>query len=1285
MMRKFEDFTHLYALSKTLRFEARPVGATLDHIIADGLLEEDEHRASDYVEVKKIIDRYHKAFIDKVMDSFRLNVEDEGHSDSLSEYLSCYHSKSDNDAAREQFEKVQKNLRESIAKALTGAEAYKTIFKKELIKKDLLEWPELDNNEKRLVEKFSDFTTYFSNYHENRKSMYSEEEKSSTIAYRLINENLPKFIDNIEAFKKIAVIPEMQENLKALYKEIEEYLNVASIAEVFELTYYNMVLTQRQIDVYNLVIGGKSEEKVKIKGLNEYVNLYNQQHKDARLPKLRLLYKQILSDRNAISWLPEAFSSDQEVLMAIKSSYDSLRDHVLCDEGLKQLLSTLDRYDKKGIFITNDLALTDISQKLFHSWSVITNAVMDDIKSVLPRKKKKDDEAYEERARKKVKGESSFSIGYLDDCLEKAGKKESVEDYFAQLGAYETVTEQYPNLFIRIANAYTEVADLLSLDYPKTKNLAQDKDNVAKIKNLLDAIKDLQHFVKPLLGKGDESDKDEGFYGELAGLWAELDKMTPLYNMVRNYMTRKPYSQEKIRLYFENNGSVLNGWVDSKTEKSDNGTQYGGYLFRKKNAIGEYDYFVGISANTKLFRRKENVKAEGGYERLDYYQLKSQTIFGSSYGGNYGDDVKEFFSKAKVFLKTHAINVDLFPREETLPAYLKRIQHDSQSLYEEMLNDKFCAKAYNDILERLEATLASLNRVDAAVQLSERTDLSLAQLIEEIGKLPSKSFSYFPVSDEDVENAMNSDNKRLFLFQIMNKDLSYAETHTEGKRKSRGNDNLHTMYFKSLMAGGSGIIDIGTAQMFFRKKSDLGYSEEVMSKGHHYNQLKDKFSYPIISKKRYVYDKFLFHLSLALNYQQPNKYGDINQQVREYLQSSPDAHIIGIDRGERHLLYLVVIDQHGNIKEQCSLNEIVNEYNGNTYRIDYHALLDKREKERQQARGSWQTIESIKELKEGYLSQVVHKICQWMVKYHAIVVLEDLNQGFMRGRQKVEKSVYQKFEKMLIDKLNYMVDKKTDPVAPGGLLNAYQLTGKFESFRKLDKQSGFLFYIPAWNTSKIDPVTGFVNLLDTRYTNKDNARAFIGKFSAIRYNAEQDWLEFSFDYDRFTTKAQGTRTLWTLCTQGERIKTFRNPSKNNEWDNVSVDLTQEFKKLFADYGISLEGNLKEFILSQDDKTFFEQLLCLLKLTLQMRNSITGTQTDYLVSPVLSDNGVFFDSRTCSESLPANADANGAYNIARKGLMMVRQIQQTDDLSKLKFDLSNKAWLRFAQEKPYEHE
>lgn len=84
----------------------------------------------------------------------------------------------------------------------------------------------------------------------------------------------------------------------------------------------------------------------------------------------------------------------------------------------------------------------------------------------------------------------------------------------------------------------------------------------------------------------------------------------------------------------------------------------------------------------------------------------------------------------------------------------------------------------------------------------------------------------------------------------------------------------------------------------------------------------------------------------------------------------------------------------------------------------------------------------------------------------------------------------------------------------------------------------------------------------------------------------------------------------------------------------------------------------------------------------MRNSITGTETDYLVSPVADESGVFYDSRSCGDTLPKNADANGAYNIARKGLMLIGQIKETKDLANFKYDISNKAWLNFAQQKPY---
>lgn len=1305
MAKNFEDFKRLYPLSKTLRFEAKPIGATLDNIVKSGLLEEDEHRAASYVKVKKLIDEYHKVFIDRVLDNGCLPLDDKGDNNSLAEYYESYVSKAQDEDAIKKFKEIQQNLRSIIAKKLTDDKAYANLFgnklielykdkadKTKLIDSDLIQFintaesTQLDSmsqdEAKELVKEFWGFVTYFYGFFDNRKNMYTAEDKSTGIAYRLINENLPKFIDNMEAFNTAITRPEIQANMDELYSNFSEYLNVESIQEMFQLDYYNMLLTQKQIDVYNAIIGGKTDDEhdVKIKGINEYINLYNQKHKDDKLPKLKALFKQILSDRNAISWLPEEFNSDQEVLNAIKDCYERLSENVLGDKVLKSLLGSLADYSLDGIFIRNDLQLTDISQKMFGNWGVIQNAIMQDIKHVAPaRKHKESEEDYEKRIVGIFKKADSFSISYINDCLNEADPNNAyfVENYFATFGAVNTPTMQRENLFALVQNAYTEVAALLHSDYPTVKHLAQDKANVSKIKALLDAIKSLQHFVKPLLGKGDESDKDERFYGELASLWAELDTVTPLYNMIRNYMTRKPYSQKKIKLNFEN-PQLLGGW-DANKEKD-----YATIILRRNGL-----YYLAIMDKDSRKLLGKAMPSDGEcYEKMVYKFFKDVTTMIPKCSTQLKDvqayfkvNTDDYVLNSKAFNRPLTITKEVFDLNNVLYGKYKKFQKGYLTAtgdnvgYTHAVNVwiKFCM----DFLDSYDSTC-----IYDFSSLKPESYLSLDSFYQDVNLLLYK-LSFTDVSASFIDQLVEEG--KMYLFQIYNKDFS---------EYSKGTPNMHTLYWKALFDERN-LADVvyklnGQAEMFYRKKSIENThpthpaNHPILNKNKDNKKKESLFEYDLIKDRRYTVDKFMFHVPITMNFKSSGS-ENINQDVKAYLRHADDMHIIGIDRGERHLLYLVVIDLQGNIKEQFSLNEIVNDYNGNTYHTNYHDLLDVREDERLKARQSWQTIENIKELKEGYLSQVIHKITQLMVRYHAIVVLEDLSKGFMRSRQKVEKQVYQKFEKMLIDKLNYLVDKKTDVSTPGGLLNAYQLTCKSDSSQKLGKQSGFLFYIPAWNTSKIDPVTGFVNLLDTHSLNsKEKIKAFFSKFDAIRYNKDKKWFEFNLDYDKFGKKAEDTRTKWTLCTRGMRIDTFRNKEKNSQWDNQEVDLTTEMKSLLEHYYIDIHGNLKDAISTQTDKAFFTGLLHILKLTLQMHNSITGTETDYLVSPVADENGIFYDSRSCGDQLPENADANGAYNIARKGLMLVEQIKDAEDLDNVKFDISNKAWLNFAQQKPYKN-
>lgn len=1281
MTRNFDDFIHQYSLSKTLRFEARPIGETLHNFIKNGLLERDEHRAESYVKVKKLIDEYHKAFIDRVLNDGCLNYEGKGKYDSLTEYYALYSAPRKDEAERKHFKDTQQHLRDQVVKKLTADNAYKHLFSKEFIESykdkedkkklnqaDLVQFINTATPKQRLnlskeeakdlVQEFCGFTTYFGDFYQNRKNMYSAEEKSTGIAYRLINENLPKFIDNMETFKKIAAIPEMEDNLKEIHDNLAEHLNVEKIQDMFQLNYYNQLLTQKQIDVYNAIIGGN----------NKYVNLYNQTHKDAKLPKLKTLFKQILSDRNAISWLPEEFDNDQEALNAIQDCYAHLSVNILKDENLKRLLCSLSEYDTKGIFLRNDSQLTRISKKMSGSWTTIPSAIKNDMKDGVPAKKRKEsEEDYEKRIDNLFKKQDSFSIGYIDACLNKLDdyKTYTIEDYFKKIGAKDTQSE---DIFKQIANAYTDVEPLLNSTYPKSKNLSQDKENVAKIKQFLDALMSLVHFVKPLLGKGDESNKDEKFYGELSLLWTELETIVPLYNMVRNYMTRKPYSNSKIKLNFDNS-LLLKGWDLNKEKERAS-------ILLRRNGL----YYLAIfDKNSKKLLGKSMPSDGECYEKMVYKFFK---------------DIKTMIPKCSTQLKKvvkhfSISDTDFVLSDENFKVPLtitKEVYDLNNAMYGK--NKKFhkgyltttgdidgytsAVKTWINFCMDFLGAYGSTMSYDLS-SLATKEYSSLESFYQEANRL-FYTVNFVKVSTSYVSRLVTEG--KMYLFQIYNKDFS---------EYSKGTPNMHTLYWKALFDDRN-LKDVvyklnGQAEMFFRKKSincshpTHPANQPIQNKNKDNKKKESVFEYDLIKDRRYTVDKFMFHVPITMNFKSPDK-ENINLPVMEYLQTSNDTHIIGIDRGERHLLYLVVIDLHGNIVEQYTLNDIVNEYNGNTYRTNYNDLLEARGNEQQKASQNWQTIENIKELKEGYLSQVIHKITQLMIKYHAIIVLEDLNMGFKRSRQKVEKQVYQKFEKMLIDKLNYLVDKKTDIESTGGLLNAYQLTNKFVSFKKLGKQSGFLFYIPAWNTSKIDPVTGFVNLLDTRPQNKNKAKAFFAKFDSIRYNKDKDWFEFALDYNRFGSKAEGTRTKWTLCTQGKRIK---------KWDNQVIDLTKDLKQLFAQYDIDINGNLKEAISKQTKKTFFDDLMGLLKLTLQMRNSITRTETDYLISPVADENGNFYDSRTCGPSLPENADANGAFNIARKGLMIIEQIKASEDLSKLKFDISNKSWLNFAQQKPYKHE
>lgn len=1222
MAELFKDFTNLYPVSKTLRFELIPEGETLHYLEKNGVLENDEKRNEDYKKLKKLMDEYYRAYIDEALSNVHLS--------DLDRYAELYSIQNKSDKEVAEFKKIQQQMRKQIVKFLKEGKDHQYIFKGKLIKEIL---PEFFNDESGsrkedldLIKSFKNFTVMCGGFWENRKNMFSAEEKSTAIAYRVVHENLPKFMNNIRIFRLF-----IDEKVDCPEKLLEK-AGVNALSEVFELDCFNNTLSQRGIELYNCILGGFTEdEKHKVQGINELINLHNQQTKEKKIPQLQPLYKQILSDTKSLSFLSDAFENDGEVLATVKALYDEFHEEILSERGLiPTTLQNIEKYDSKGIFVKNDLTITGLSNSLFGDWKIINEHLNSWYEENVPRKERTEEKHVEVRKAyfKKLK---SISLGFIEE----AGLSELRCKYKALLLEKAEA----------VCDAYKNAEELFSETYNENTNLIADGKSVEKLKTLLDSMKDFEAVVLMLSGTGEEAERDELFYGEFEKHRFVLNLLDNVFNKTRNYVTKKPYKTEKIKLTFDS-PELLHGWDRSKETSS-----------RSVILMKDGYYYLGImnKANNQAFKNLKDTDGEC-YKKMDYKFIPNPQA-----------------TLPHVFITA---NRDYYaPDEELLNKYDKKTH---------LVGDNFNLEDCRALIDYYKASIAKHPEWhEFGFSFSDTsTYRNIKEFYKEVADQGYK-IRFRNVSVEYI-NSLVSEGK-LYLFKIYNKDFSPY---------SKGRPNLHTMYWKALFSD-ENLENIvyklnGQAEVFYRKKSIpedkrvIHPAKEPIAQRRNTDE-KSLFDYDIIKDRRYTVDKFQFHVPITMNYTAPGS-GRINRKMREAIKNCENMHIIGIDRGERHLLYVTVIDMHGNIKEQFSLNRILSEYKANnvakSVETNYKTLLTKKEIERQDARKQWKSIENIKELKDGYMSQVVHVIAELMIKYNAIVVMEDLNFGFKRGRQKVERQVYQKFEKALIDKLNYLVDKTASEMENTGLYAALQLTEKFDSFKKMGKQNGGLFYVNAWNTSKMDPTTGFVNLLYPKYESIEKSKAYIEKFKDIQFCDDDEYgkyLTISFDYNDFTEKAKGAKTEWTICSYGKRLYNHRN--KDGYWEEKELDLTEEYCNLFEEFGINAASNIKEQVIAQNSADFFRRFVWLLKMTLQIRNSETNGETDYMLSPVKNEDGKFFNSDEVKDgTLPENADANGAYNIARKGLLLVERIKGCPDekLDKVDLKVTNLDWMKFAQ-------
>ena len=476
-----EEFTNLYPVKKTIRFRLIPVGKTEENFVNKKLLEEDERRAEKYKRVKPLIDRYHKKFIEDTLN--QVDVLD----NVLNDYADLYFTRNKSDDDIDAMRYLEMDMRAQIVNRFKQNPDFQYLFKKEMITHLLPDQLLTDQEELDLVAYFDKLATCFKGFNDARKRMYKPDEKTTTIAYRIVNENLPKFLDNVRVFPIIR---------SALGKEGINKINNSmlmdsdfTVDDYFSVDYFNYVLSESGIEKYNDLLGGYSTESgEKIQGLNELINLYNQSlskdEKSKRLPKLKPLFKQILSDRDSISYIPEPYKDDDEVLK-------SLFDFFASDDDDESILSILKRvstafknissYNTDGIFY-DSRNLSDLSVGMLGSgsWGLVKNHWNDYYDSTVSEKKRRS-KKYEDNREKEFKRIKSFC---LDDLSRLSERK--VPDYLSSLICEDIDV---------INNQYANVVSRITVPYLRDKKLRSNSDDVRLVKSLLDSIKNLKTIL----------------------------------------------------------------------------------------------------------------------------------------------------------------------------------------------------------------------------------------------------------------------------------------------------------------------------------------------------------------------------------------------------------------------------------------------------------------------------------------------------------------------------------------------------------------------------------------------------------------------------------------------------------------------------------------------------------------------------------------------------------------------------------------------------------------------
>ena len=835
--------------------------------------------------------------------------------------------------------------------------------------------------------------------------------------------------------------------------------------DMFQIAHFNNCLSQTQIDEYNRVIGdynyminlykqARSDEK-NSKKIDEFERL----KKQIGCGKKKSMFVALIKDRKSeLKDDDKKRENEDGVILTVETLLQraniageaAFNEHDNESEinsipGFIRFLKGCNNWS--GIYMSKN-AINKISSLYFANWHSLEEILVEWHKGNDKELKEKVkacityDEKREEPLKLRDAVELSGLFAALDTALPEHFFKESLfkdddtNEYRGVLDKTFTPSENLINMLCFDMKRYTEEflensKRILVKEKYKDENIkaGEEDQTIKEIKDWFDAATDAMRIVRyfavrksKMKGNIPNATMEQALSNLLYSDEAQWFKW---YDLIRNYLTKKPQAdvkENRLKLNF-NNPTLMEGWDLNKE------SNYATVILRKNGF-----YYIGIMAKGHNNKFDEGTIDTDGecYEKMIYKQIPMPM-------GVVGF-VRKCAGTAEKYgwhCPNNCLNEEgkIIGKDDEAHTHLKEIIDCYKDFFDKYEKDGYKYRDFN-------FTFLDSDKYE-----------KLSDFFRDV-EWQSYKVTFRNVSVVFINDKVK--NGELYLFKLVSKDFSPGKN---GGKGTIGTPNLQTLYWKKLFDEDN-LKDViyklnGESEIFMRKpvakespvkhvlgsklvnkrdKDDKTIPEQIYREIFLYENKKKKnisddakkyideqkaivkdVKHEIVKDNRFYGEtKYLFHCPITINfkakkYKEPkDALAKVNEEITNSLQQSvKDLHFIGIDRGEKHLVYSCTIDENGKIIEgKCHDHDNIN---GTNYVQKLEAIAD----ERTIARKNWQQQSKIKDLKRGYLSHVVHNLVEETIKDgdviapHAYIVLEDLSTEMKRGRQKIEKQVYQ--------------------------------------------------------------------------------------------------------------------------------------------------------------------------------------------------------------------------------------------------------------------------------------